>query len=110
MNPQPEAWMRHDGETIVEVNDAFLALFRISDSVAIIDRRVEEIIFDRDLRGLALFRGQYIRHDGRYDVDYEQEYEFMRFDGSCFWGKAISRRVDEMHYRTVVRFEYETRK
>lgn len=105
MNPQPEAWIEHDGRTILKVNDAFLALFRCSER-EIIDRRVEDIISDPDLRALARARGQAImQHDLK---SARQEYEFLRFDGSRFWGEAISDKMGD-HYRTVVVWEYDER-
>lgn len=99
--------MIHNGETIAEVNDAFIELFRC-DNVAIIDRRVEDIISGADFQALARFRGKYIMQDGG-TIEYRQHYEFSRFDRSRFWGESISQRIDEQHYRTVIKWEYEVR-
>lgn len=106
MNPQPEAWIEHDGKTILKVNDAFLALFRCSER-EIIDRRVEDIISDHDLRALARARGRAIMEKNIEEA--RMEYEFLRFDGSRFWGEALSTRLDDGHYKTVIRWEYDER-
>ena len=105
MTPQVEAWIEHDGKTILDVNAAFLELFRCHRN-DIIDRHVEDIISDPDLRALARARGRAIMDNDLRSA--RQEYEFLRFDGTRFWGEAISTKIDD-HYRTVVRWEYNER-
>lgn len=105
MTPQAEAYVIHNGTIILEVNDAFLELFRC-DEHAILDRRIEDIISEPDLRALAVLRGKYIMQN-KDDRDYSQEYEFLRFDGSRFWGVALSTRMDYDRYKTVIKWEYD---
>jgi PAS domain S-box-containing protein len=95
------AFIIHDGKTILEASPAFLELFRC-DLIALIDRPVEEIVAGDDFRALARWRGEHIIRNGRYDIEYKQPYAFLRFDGSQFWGEAISRRIDVARYKTVV--------
>lgn len=105
MTPQVEAYVIHDGTIVLEVNDAFCALFKCDDH-DILDRHIEDIISGTDFRALALLRGKHIMAD-THDRDYRQEYEFMRFDGSRFWGTAISTRMDYDRYKTVIKWEYD---
>lgn len=106
MTPQVEAYMIHDGSIVLEVNDAFLELFRC-DEHTILDRHVEDVISDPDLRALARARGHAIMANELEEA--RQEYEFLRFDGTRFWGVALSTRMDYGRYRTVIRWEYDER-
>jgi PAS domain S-box-containing protein len=103
MTPQPEAYMIHDGKTILEVNDAFLELFHCHEQ-EILDRCVEDVIANPDLRDLARARGKYIMEYGLDET--RQEYEFLRFNGARFWGAAISHRMDYGRYKTIIQWEY----
>ncbi len=101
-----DAWILHDGKTIIEANPEFLDLFRCHER-DIIDRHVEDIIADPELRALARARGRAIMAN---DIDRaEQEYEFLRFDGSRFWGRAISSKAGAGRYKTVIKWEYNER-
>lgn len=95
----------HDGIVIVEVSHAFCELFRC-DGRSLIDQKVESIIFGAEYRALAHWRGQHIMN-AQNDRTYEQDYEFYRHDGSRFWGRSISRRIDSGQYLTQIRWQYD---
>jgi PAS domain-containing protein len=107
MNPQPEAYIVHDGTIIKDANDAFCELFRC-ERQALIDRAATDIVESGELRELARLRAKHLL---LVNVDYEtifkQAYSFLRFDGSRFFGVAISQRINETDYRTEVRWEYD---
>jgi PAS domain S-box-containing protein len=105
MNPQLEVVIIHDGTVILEVNTAFCDLFRC-DCETFVNRRVEQIIYSDELRTLAVWRGKHIMAIGK-DKEFEQQYDFERCDGTRFWGRAISRRIEDGKYKTIVRWEYD---
>lgn len=101
-----DAYIIHDGATISEVSQDFCDLFRCA-SDQVIGKRVEEIIFGRDLRQLAVVRGKWIM---KFDSDQEfvQQYDFIRCDDTSFWGEAHSKRLTEGQYRTWIVWKYDT--
>jgi hypothetical protein len=107
MNPQPEAYIIHDGVLIKDVNDAFLELFRCERD-DLIDRLAVDIVDGGDLRELAKLRACHllmINED--YGRVFEQPYTFRRFDGTTFSGVAVSHRINCTDYKTIVRWEYD---
>ena len=101
------AWIIHNGDTILEASEDFYTLFRC-DSHSLVDRTVEDIIADGEFRALARLRGHQIMLNDD-DREYSQEYAFLRFDGTSFWGRAISKKSDQGEYTTRIKFEYEIR-
>jgi PAS domain S-box-containing protein len=105
MNPQPDILIVHDGQVILEVNDAACDLFRC-ECGALVGRRMEQIIYSDELQTLAVWRGKHImaQPDER---EFRQSYDFVRCDGTRFWGEAISRRIEPGKYRTIIRWDYD---
>lgn len=100
-----EAIVIHDGHVILECNEAFCTLFRCAcDDLT--GLRIEEIIFDEDLKKLAVWRGKHIMADPA-DKKFEQQYSFHRCDDSTFWGTSISKRIDATRYETRIKWSYD---
>ncbi len=96
MNPPREAYIIHDGQTIIEASPEFCELFHC-DALALVDARVELIVSGDDLKALARLRAKHIIKiiETEPEHEFRQEYEFRRCDGSRFWGMAETRRYDE---------------
>ena len=98
------AYITHNGVTVDYASCAFCELFKCEPQ-DVIDRAVESIIASDDLRALARLRGQHIIH-AHDDREYRQQYDFLRFDGTRFWGEAISKRLPDERYLTRVEWHY----
>lgn len=105
MNPQPEAIVVHDGHIILEVNDAVCDLFHCKRE-ALIGRQMEQIIYSDELQMLATWRGRHIMAQ-QDNLEFRQPYDFVRCDGTRFWGEAVSQRIEPGKYRTVIRWDYD---
>lgn len=97
--------MIHDGTIILNVSPELCELFRC-DEIGLIDRAVESIIADDEMRAMARLRGRMIQEKGEERV-FHQGYPFIRCDGSTFWGEAISQRQYDGNFKTVVKWEYD---
>jgi PAS domain-containing protein len=109
MNSQCEAYIIHDGVIIKDANQAFCDLFRC-ERETLIDRLAVDIVDGSDLRELAKLRAHHllmINED--YGRIFEQSYTFRRFDGTTFFGVAVSQRISETDYKTVVKWNYDDR-
>lgn len=102
---QVEPWLIHDGTMVTDCSAGFCVLFRCSHE-AIIDRPINEIIAGEDLQALARLRGVMIMNTPA-DREFRQEYAFLRFDGTRFWGTSISKRIGAGRYLTRIVRAYE---
>lgn len=104
---QLEAWIIHDGSVIIDCSVGFCLLFRCTHE-AVIDRAVEGIIDGEDLQALARLRGAHIMNTPD-DREFKQDYQFLRFDGTRFWGTSFSHRIESVRYLTKIKWEYDIR-
>jgi PAS domain S-box-containing protein len=109
MNTQDEKkpYILHNGAIILEVNGAFCELFRYTPEM-ILSQPIIAIIAGDDFRALATLRGKHIvKHFEEHpDRVFEQDYSFVRHDGTRFWGTAESRFIEPGRYLTLIEWEY----
>src|SRR5512139_1391897 len=103
MPDDPMPTVIHDGNIILDCNDEFCDLFECSRA-ALIGMRMEHIIHDFDLRKLAVLRGRRIMAN-QEDKEHTMEYPFRRCNGTAFWGKSFSRRIDEQRFETKIKWQ-----
>ncbi len=108
IHEQAEAWIIHDGQTIMDVNAAFCRLFRC-EREQVIDSSLFDLISDPDLRALGRVRMTILRETDKQLPDVL--YDFRRFDGSIFWGVAHTscKDCDEHPYESVIKFIHNVR-
>lgn len=85
-------WIIHDGQTICEVSDPVLALFRCTPA-DLIGKDIFEIIPSPEMAQLARLRINHILSKGA-DL-HEQDLPIKRPDGSTFWVTVITRQIGE---------------
>jgi PAS domain S-box-containing protein len=103
--PGEDAIVVHDGNVILECNQAFCTLFGCACE-GLVGRRMESLIHDPDLQRLAIARGRRIMATAE-DREWSQSYVFVRCNSSTFWGQAFSQRIAPGRYRTRVKWEYD---
>lgn len=89
-----EYWIIHNGQTICDVSPKAAALFK-AEPLELLGRNIFDIIPLSDMRELARLRMRHIVTKG--DM-HDQELPLQRLDGSVFWCRVQTRRIDNQTF------------
>lgn len=82
----------HDTLIVLRANDEAFVLFR-AEPAQLVGANLVDLVYDPELRGLAKLRMQIARQrepDNLPQIDYL----FKRFDGTRFYGRVTTRRLE----------------
>jgi PAS domain S-box-containing protein len=99
------AVLLHDSMTILDVTDAFCELFQC-DYETPIGLSIFDLVFHPDFQGLGKLRMRLLRERGRVPP---VTYLFNRFDGSLFYGDAVTEKVADGQYQSIITHKSEER-
>jgi|WetSurMetagenome_2_1015567.scaffolds.fasta_scaffold456500_2 PAS domain S-box-containing protein len=99
--PQLPAIIYHDTHVILDVDDGFCDLFH-SDRATLIGLELTGLIWSEDFQGLLRLRMRVLREQGQVPPVL---YLFHRFDGSRFYGRVVTEKIDDGQYRSAIEFE-----
>lgn len=102
---QPHAEIMHDTRVILDVNDAACVLFAC-EREALFGFDIFDLVWSADFQGLGHLRMRVLREAGKVPP---VEYLFHRFDGSRFYGRVQTERIEDGRYRSVIEWQYDLR-
>ena len=103
MSNEQTATILHNTFTIISASPAACAMFRCEES-DLLDLDLIEIVSDESMQGLAALRLKVMRIGTQL---HEQELPLWRPDGSKFWAKVITHRLEEKCYESELTYLYE---
>ncbi|MGV0974487.1 MAG: PAS domain-containing protein [Azonexus sp.] len=105
LDPTEAAVLLHDSMIILDVTDAFCELFQCDHDTPI-GLSIFDLVFHPDFQGLGKLRMRLLREHGRVPP---VTYLFNRFDGSLFYGDAVTEKVEDGRYQSIIIHKYEER-
>ena len=97
-----QATLYHDSRVVTEADDAAGELFNCDPS-ALIGMSLFDLLLLPDFQGLGRLRMRMLREQGRVPP---VEYLFNRFDGTLFYGRGVTEKIEDGRYRSIITFKY----